>query len=125
MINFGVVQQAYCSAAQQQIKNEAQINNDQQMDTEKPAQQQQLDELVEQALACPCIEDLKEGVCGKSFINAFTCFITKKEQLEKGGGDCMSHFYDLQNCLVAHPEVFKEFMGNEHLFQEQSMNNTT
>ena len=39
---------------------------------------QELDQKVEQALACPCLDDLKEGPCGPSFIAAFSCFLKSR-----------------------------------------------
>ena len=30
---------------------------------------------MEEALSCPCVADLKDGPCGKSFVAAFGCFI--------------------------------------------------
>lgn len=39
---------------------------------------QDLDQKVEQALACPCLDDLKEGPCGSSFIAAFSCFLKSR-----------------------------------------------
>lgn len=43
---------------------------------------QELNQKVEDALACPCLDDLKEGPCGKSFIAAFSCFL-KSQATEK------------------------------------------
>ena len=39
---------------------------------------QDLDQKVEQALACPCLDDLKEGPCGPSFVAAFSCFLKSR-----------------------------------------------
>jgi hypothetical protein len=36
---------------------------------------QELDKKIEEALACPCVEDLREGACGSQFTQAFTCYI--------------------------------------------------
>ena len=36
---------------------------------------QDLDRKVEEALACPCVADLKEGPCGKVFVEAFSCYV--------------------------------------------------
>lgn len=43
---------------------------------------QDLNQKVEEALACPCLDDLKEGPCGKSFVAAFSCFL-KSQATEK------------------------------------------
>ena len=39
---------------------------------------QELNQKVEQALACPCLDDLKEGPCGPSFVAAFSCFLKSR-----------------------------------------------
>lgn len=39
---------------------------------------QDLDQKVEQALACPCLDEMKEGPCGSSFITAFSCFLKSR-----------------------------------------------
>ena len=36
---------------------------------------QELNQKVEEALACPCLDDLKDGPCGPSFVAAFSCFL--------------------------------------------------
>lgn len=36
---------------------------------------QELDKKIEEALACPCVDDLREGACGSQFTQAFTCYI--------------------------------------------------
>ena len=38
---------------------------------------------IEEALACDCIADLKEGPCGAPFVEAFSCFI-RSQHLEVG-----------------------------------------
>ena len=43
---------------------------------------QELNQKVEEALACPCLDDLKEGPCGQSFVAAFSCFL-KSQASEK------------------------------------------
>ena len=40
---------------------------------------QELHRKAEEALACPCVADLKAGPCGNSFVQAFTCFLTSTE----------------------------------------------
>lgn len=30
--------------------------------------------IISNALACPCVKELKEGECGSAFIAAFSCF---------------------------------------------------
>lgn len=36
---------------------------------------QKLEQKIEEALACPCVEDLREGPCGKQFVGAFSCYV--------------------------------------------------
>lgn len=34
----------------------------------------QKETIIANALACPCVKELKEGDCGSAFIAAFSCF---------------------------------------------------
>ena len=45
---------------------------------------QSIDDTVEKALECPCLDDLKRGPCGSQFIDAFSCYLksTKEEKVE-------------------------------------------
>ena len=36
---------------------------------------QLLDEQIAEALACPCVDDLRSGPCGKPFEASFSCFL--------------------------------------------------
>jgi len=63
---------------------------------------------VEEALACPCLDDLKEGPCGKSFVAAFSCFL--KSQATEKGTDCVESFQAMQQCMVKHPQAFAEYV---------------
>ncbi len=38
------------------------------------------------ALECPCVKDLKEGKCGKFFVQAFTCYHLSQDVIK--GADC-------------------------------------
>ena len=40
-----------------------------------PAVHQELDRQVQEALSCPCVDDIKSGPCGTSFVNAFSCYM--------------------------------------------------
>jgi hypothetical protein len=41
---------------------------------------QSIDEKVQKALECPCVADLKNGPCGGSFVDAFSCFLRSTEE---------------------------------------------
>ena len=36
---------------------------------------QHLEETIAEALACPCVDDLRSGPCGKAFEASFSCFL--------------------------------------------------
>ncbi len=36
---------------------------------------QQIEEGIAEALACPCVDDLRSGPCGKPFEAAFSCYL--------------------------------------------------
>lgn len=61
---------------------------------------QELNQKVEEALACPCLDDLKEGPCGKSFVAAFSCFL-KSQAEEKASSMCLPH--DVMEHMVLRP----------------------
>lgn len=63
---------------------------------------------IEQALACPCLGDLKEGPCGPVFVHAFGCFI--RSEHEDKGMDCLPQFSAFQACLQKHPEHVAQIM---------------
>ncbi|KAI0566884.1 translocase MPT [Gracilaria domingensis] len=62
------------------------------------------EELIEEALNCPCIAPMKEGSCGDSFIEAYKCFL--QSETEPKGMDCMEQFKTMQSCLAEHPEEY-------------------
>ncbi|CAN8065124.1 unnamed protein product [Agarophyton chilense] len=62
------------------------------------------EELIEEALNCPCISSMKEGSCGDSFIDAYKCFL--QSETEPKGMDCMDQFKTMQSCLAEHPEEY-------------------
>ena len=93
---------------------------------------------MEEALSCPCVDDLKNGPCGKSFVAAFGCFIrsTADEKARRcaallvcsmcllarphlhcaccsQGTDCMEAFGAMQQCLLKHPEAFADFVRSK------------
>ncbi|PXF41260.1 Mitochondrial intermembrane space import and assembly protein 40 [Gracilariopsis chorda] len=77
----------------------------QQLDSDS-AEERQLskEELIEEALNCPCIASMKEGSCGDSFIDAYKCFL--QSETEPKGMDCMEQFQTMQSCLAEHPEEY-------------------
>ncbi|KAL4457652.1 hypothetical protein ABPG75_012517 [Micractinium tetrahymenae] len=70
--------------------------------------EQDVDKKIEQALACPCLGDLKEGPCGPVFVHAFGCFI--RSEHEDKGMDCLPEFAAFQACLQKHPEHVARIM---------------
>ncbi|KAK2353284.1 mitochondrial intermembrane space import and assembly protein [Trifolium repens] len=65
-----------------------------------------VDEMAQKALDCPCIADLKNGACGSQFSEAFLCFL--KSTSEEKGSDCVNPFVALQNCIKANPNAFSK-----------------
>lgn len=61
-----------------------------------------MDKLIQAALACPCIHELKEGPCGPAFKAAFSCF--HKSTAVPKGFDC----YDA-NVLFAVSNMYSNF----------------
>lgn len=97
---------------------------------------QELDRAVEEALSCPCVDDMKDGPCGKSFVAAFSCFIRStadekawftpcylaissdrvalvNSHFRLQGTDCMESFGAMQQCLLKHPEAFADFVSSK------------
>lgn len=62
------------------------------------------EEMVEEALNCPCIAAMKDGPCGDSFIAAYRCFL--ESETEPKGMDCMEQFTGMQGCMSEHPEAY-------------------
>lgn len=72
---------------------------------------QDLDGEVARALACPCVADLRDGPCGASFVQAFTCFLKVKG--EDKGTVCYEPYQDMQACMMKHPESFADFVKDK------------
>ncbi|CAK0787735.1 hypothetical protein CVIRNUC_010957 [Coccomyxa viridis] len=72
---------------------------------------QQIEEGIAEALACPCVDDLRSGPCGKPFEAAFSCYLrhTAKNKEASLDAGCMERFQELQQCMAKHPEAFAEF----------------
>lgn len=71
---------------------------------EATALPQTKEELVEEALNCPCIASMKEGSCGAPFIAAYRCFL--ESETKPKGMDCMEHFKSMQACIAEHPDEY-------------------
>ena len=63
---------------------------------------QELDRAVEEALSCPCVDDLKNGPCGKSFVAAFGCFI--RSTADEKARRC-AVLLACSMCLLARPQL--------------------
>lgn len=62
------------------------------------------EELIEEALNCPCIDSMKEGPCGNPFIEAYKCFL--QSETEPKGMDCVEQFKTMQGCISEHPDEY-------------------
>ncbi|RLM64235.1 coiled-coil-helix-coiled-coil-helix domain-containing protein 4 [Panicum miliaceum] len=72
--------------------------------------EESIDEKIQKALECPCVADLKNGPCGGSFVDAFSCFLRSTEE-EK-------------DCIKANPEAFsKEILEEEENDEEAEDSN--
>ncbi|KAK9812203.1 hypothetical protein WJX73_003949 [Symbiochloris irregularis] len=74
--------------------------------SEQLERDQELDRQIEHALACPCIDDIKTGPCGQSFVGAFACFM--RSQAKPQEVDCLEAFTSMQECMGKHPEAFSD-----------------
>ncbi|GAB4851961.1 Oxidoreductase [Ancistrocladus abbreviatus] len=73
-----------------------------------------IDGKAKKALECPCIADLRNGLCGSQFSEAFVCFL--KSTAEEKGSDCVHPFVALQQCIKAHPDAFaKDFLEDDQV----------
>ncbi|GAQ78467.1 hypothetical protein KFL_000130500 [Klebsormidium nitens] len=73
--------------------------------------EEDLEAKAREALECPCIDGIKNGPCGASFVDAFVCYIKSRE--EEKGSDCLEKFVAMQSCMVAHPEILEEMQDDE------------
>lgn len=64
------------------------------------------EEMIEEALNCPCIATMKDGPCGDSFVAAYRCFL--ESETEPKGMDCMEQFTGMQSCMSKHPEEYAD-----------------
>nr|AFK36127.1 unknown [Medicago truncatula] len=71
-----------------------------------------VEEMAQKALECPCIADLRSGPCGFQFSEAFLCFL--KSTSEEKGSNCVNPFIALQSCIKANPNAFsKDILGED------------
>lgn len=72
---------------------------------------------IEEALACPCVADLRDGPCGSAFVAAFSCFLRAQAGPPDPAGvaapACLPDFKALQACMVRHPEAFADFVQSK------------
>lgn len=61
-------------------------------------------EMIDEALDCPCIAGMRDGPCGPSFIQAYSCFLGS--DTEPKGMDCMAQFKSMQTCIAEHPDEY-------------------
>ncbi len=64
------------------------------------------EEMIQEALNCPCIASMKDGPCGSVFLTAYECFL--RSDVEPKGSDCVSSFVKMHDCMTEHPEVYDE-----------------
>ncbi|EIE23355.1 hypothetical protein COCSUDRAFT_62894 [Coccomyxa subellipsoidea C-169] len=85
--------------------------SDRQAEPQQPEEDHKIDEQIAEALACPCVDDLRSGPCGKSFEAAFSCFLRHqaKHKDDEVDMDCLGQFEAMQQCMVQHPQAFAEF----------------
>nr|ANM86788.1 Mia40 [Stygiella incarcerata] len=53
---------------------------------------------------CPCFADIRDGPCGKAFLEAYACYQNSKEKVR--GSDCLEYFVVLHKCVDANPDAF-------------------
>ena len=63
-------------------------------------------EEIEEALNCPCIDGMKEGPRGDTFVVAYRCFLESKA--EERGSDCLDQFQKMQACFVEHADYYEK-----------------
>ena len=61
---------------------------------------------IEEALNCPCIDGMKEGPCGDTFVAAYRCFLESKA--EERGSDCLDQFQGMQACFVENADYYEK-----------------
>ena len=92
---------------------------------------QELERQVQEALSCPCVDHIKSGPCGTSFVQAFSCYLKGQARPEasvllqvqhlaccsthpdswlpgQGAGDCLQEYRAMQTCMSKHPAAFAD-----------------
>ena len=81
-----------------------------------PLTPEQVERNIQEALACPCIADFRDGPCGPSFVAAFSCFL-RSSSMAAGAAtnapECLGAFEAMQMCMVKHPEAFTDFVKSK------------
>eukprot|EP00899_Mesostigma_viride_P000297 jgi/Mesvir1/10268/Mv07819-RA.1 len=65
---------------------------------------------IQEALDCPCVADLRDGPCGTTFVQAFSCFLRNNDDSDKSVLACGDSFAMLQECIGANAEHFEELL---------------
>lgn len=108
--------------------------------------EEDMEKQIQEALACPCVgenpdylllhnfqfqccrrhrfipfpavaADLREGPCGPTFVDAFSCYIRSSH--EEKGMDCLDQFKVFQECLKKNPDHVEKIMSDaEEAVQE-------
>lgn len=58
-------------------------------------------EEIDEALACPCIDAMRDGSCGDQFLGAYRCFL--ESETEPQGMECTEFFGRMTECMAKHP----------------------
>lgn len=61
---------------------------------------------------CPCLKEAIAPPCGDTFKIAFSCFV--KSTTEPKGEDCLDAFIKMQDCYLAHPEIYRHKHDSSH-----------
>lgn len=69
---------------------------------------QDLEQKIEEALACPCVDDLRNGPCGKEFVGSFSCYV-RNFKAEDKLDDCYPKFAAMHECMGNNPAIFHKY----------------
>lgn len=99
--------EALSNAVQQTSVATSESENSELPENDSPSEPERTltkEEMVEEALNCPCIAAMKDGSCGDAFIAAYRCFL--ESDTEPKGMDCMDQFTGMQGCMAEHPDEY-------------------
>ena len=70
---------------------------------------QELDQRIEEALSCPCVDDIRDGPCGKQFKEAFRCYVKNFQSDEVSLIFCLSLIDPLTatQCTALLPDLLR------------------